>query len=120
MWGRLFGLSHHTKDSTMLQIAKTIILWISLPLLLAASMFSRFAASCELLLNAAVCIGAIVAVQRAAWIKDYYWAGGFATIAVVYSPLPLVTKIFLLLGFACVVSSAAAVSAFKRQPLPAV
>ncbi len=104
----------------MLQIAKTIILWISLPLLLAASMFSRFAASYELLLNAVVCVGAIMAVQRAAWIKDYYWAGGFAAIAVVYSPLALLTKIFLLLCFACVVSSAAAVAAFKRQPLPAV
>jgi len=104
----------------MLKIAKTIMLWISLPLLLAASMLSRFAASYELLLNAAVCVGAIVAVQRAAWIKHYYWAGGFAAIAAVYSPLALLMKIFLLLGLACVVSSAAAVSAFKRQPLPAI
>ena len=103
----------------MLQIAKTIILWISLPLLLGASVFSRFAGSYELPLNAAVCVGAIVAVQRAAWINSYYWASGSAAIAVVYSTLPLIAKIFLLLGFACAVSSAATIVAFKRQSLPA-
>jgi hypothetical protein len=103
----------------MLHIAKTTTLWISFPLLLTASMFSPFAGSYELPLNAVVCVGAIVAVQRAAWIKSYYWAGASTAIAMVYSPLPLVAKIFLLLGLACGVSSAATIAAFKRQSLPA-
>jgi hypothetical protein len=104
----------------MFLISKKIILWISLPVLLLASVFSRWPASYQLLLNAAICVGAVVAVQRAAWIRDYYWAAGFAAIAVVYSPLALVTKIFVLLVFACVVSCATVLVGFKRQPLPAV
>ena len=40
-------------------------------------------------------------------------------IAVVFSPLLLVVKIFLLIGVTCVATCAALLAAFRTQPLPA-
>ena len=103
----------------MLQTVLKIIKWISLPVLLTASLLSRFAASYELLVNLVICLGAIILVERSARSKEYYWAAGFTGIAVVFSPLLLVDKIFLLLGFTCIVTSLTLFAAFRMQPLPA-
>src|SRR5436189_6216972 len=103
----------------MFQKVLKVIKWVSLPVLLMASVFSRFAASYELLLNLVICLGAIILVERSARSKEYYWAAGFTGIAVVFSPLLLAYKIFLLMGFTCVVTSLTLYAAFRMQRLPA-
>jgi hypothetical protein len=102
----------------MFQMVATIIRWISIPALLIASIFSRYAASYELAVDLAICLGATILVHRAIWAKEYFWAAGFVSIAVVFSPLLLVTKIFLLMGLTCVATFLALLAAFRRQPLP--
>ncbi|MGD0772734.1 MAG: hypothetical protein ABSC05_07925 [Candidatus Solibacter sp.] len=102
----------------MFQMVAGIIKWVSIPVLLIASVFSRFAASYELAVDLAICLGAIILVQRAVWRKEYFWAAGFVSVALVFSPLLLVTKIFLLMGLTCVATFLALLAAFRRQPLP--
>jgi hypothetical protein len=96
-----------------------IVKWISIPVLLAASIFARYAASYELLVNLVVCTGAVVGVQRAVQLKNYVWAAGFVAIAIVFSPFLLVTKIFLLLGITCIVACLTSFVAFRRRPVTA-
>ncbi len=57
-------------------------------------------------------------VQRAIWLREYFWACGFVSIALVFSPLLLVVKIFLLMGLTCLAVFLALLAAFRRQPLP--
>jgi hypothetical protein len=66
-----------------------------------------------------VCLGAVFFIQRAIRLKEYFWTAGFVAIAVVFSPLLLVLKIFLLLGFTCIAAFITLLAAFKTQPLPA-
>ena len=103
----------------MFQTTTKIIKWVSLPVLLIASMCSRSAASYEFLVDIAICLGAVVFVQRAARSKEYFWAAGFIAIAVVFSPLLLVVKIFLLLALTCIVTFGTLLTAFRTEPLPA-
>jgi hypothetical protein len=97
-----------------------IFKWASLPVLLVGSLFSRYAASYEVVLDLAICSGAIFVVQRAVCLREYVWAAGFAAIAVVFSPLTLAIKIFMLMGFSCVAAFATLHAAWKPRPLPAV
>lgn len=103
----------------MFQMVTRIIKWASIPVLLIASVFSRSAAGYELLVDLAVFLGAIILVQRAVWLRECLWATGFVVIAVVFVPLGLVVKIFLLMGFTCVVTSVTLVAVFRTQPLTA-
>ena len=103
----------------MFQMLPGIIKWVSLPLLLSVSVLTRYAASYELLVDFVICLGAIVYVQREVWLKEYFWAAGFVAVAVVFSPLLLVVKIFLLIGFICIATLVTLLTAFRRQPLPA-
>lgn len=97
-------------------LAKTIK-WASLPVLLAAAPFSGYAPRYELLLNLAICMGAAILTQLAVRSRDYFWAAGLVAIAVLFSPLILVAKIFLLMGFTCVAAVVTLFSAFRRQPV---
>jgi hypothetical protein len=101
----------------MFQTLTKIIKWVSLPVLLIASMFSRFAASYELLVDLVICLGAVILVQRAVRSKEYLWAAGLVAIVVVFSPLLLVVKIFLLMALTCVATFVTLVAAFRTQPL---
>jgi hypothetical protein len=58
-------------------------------------------------------------VQRAMWLKEYFWAAGFLAIAVVFTPIPLVVKALLLMGLTCARTLANLLAAFRRQPAPA-
>jgi hypothetical protein len=102
----------------MFQMVTGILKWISIPVVLVASAFTGYAASYELAVNLAICLGATILVQRAVWLKEYFWAAGFVLIAVVFSPLMLAVKIFLLMGLTCVAAFLALLAAFRRQPLP--
>jgi hypothetical protein len=95
-----------------------ILKWVSFPALAIASMFSRPAASYGLLLDFVICLGATIFVQRAIGLKQYFSAAGFVAIAVVFSPLLLAVKIFLLIGVICVATFIAMLTAFRTQPLP--
>ena len=92
--------------------------WVSLPVLLIGSIFSCSAASYERLLDCLICLGAIIVVQRTVWAGNYFWAAGFVVVAVVFSPLMLVVKLFLLMGFACVATFLTLLAALKKQPAP--
>jgi len=96
----------------MLLIILKLIKWSSLPALLVASPFSQYAASNEFLLDIVISLGAIASVLWAVRSREYFWAAGFVGIAVIFSPLLLVVKIFLLMGFACAVTSATLLASF--------
>lgn len=97
-------------------VTKTIK-WVSLPALLIASLFSRFAASYELLVDLVICLGAVILVQRAVRSKEYFWAAGFVAIVVVFSPLLLVVKVFLLMGLTCIAAFVTLLAALRTQPI---
>jgi len=103
----------------MFQTFTKIIKWLSIPVLLIASLFACCAASYEPLVDIAICLGAVIFIQRAIRSQEYFWATGFLAIAVVFTPLSLMVKIFLLLGFACLVTLANLLAAFRSQPAPA-
>ena len=98
-------------------MSMAIVKWISLPVLLAGSLFARFAGTYEILLNLLVCAGALVVVQRAVSFREYLWAAAFVGVAIVFSPLTLIVKIFLLMSFTCVVALAGVYAAWKPQPV---
>jgi len=103
----------------MLQVALSLIKWFSLPVLLTASLFSQYAAKYEFLADSVICAGAILfSVQWAVRSSEYFWAAAFVGIAVLFSPLLLVVKIFLLLGLALIVTLAAILTAFQNQTRP--
>ena len=95
-----------------------IIKWVSLPALLIGSLFTPFAASYQHLLEVVICLGAIIVVQRAVTVKKYFWAAGFVAIAIVFSPLMLVFKVFLLMGFLCMATFVTLLATWKTQPVP--
>jgi hypothetical protein len=93
-----------------------IVKWVSIPVLLIASLFACCAASYEPLVDWVVCLGAIVFIQRAIRLQEYFWGAGFVAIAIVFTPLSLVMKIFLLMGFICIATFANLLAAFRTQP----
>ena len=104
--------------NTMFQTVTKVVKWVSIPVLLLTAMFSGLAASYEPLMDFVICLGAILVVHRAVWLREYFWAAGFVAVVVVFSPLFLAVKIFLLMGFTCIAALITLVAAFRRQPLP--
>src|SRR5947208_17120704 len=99
----------------MSKMLMTIFKWISLPVLLTGSLFARFAGNYEIVVNLLVCAGALVVVERAASFREYVWAAAFLGVAIVFSPLMLIIKIFLLLSFTCIGALAAVYAVWKPQ-----
>jgi hypothetical protein len=60
--------------------------WISSSTLLLAAVFWGVALDYELLLTVVVFMGAIVVLQQAVSEREYFWAAGFAAIALVFNP----------------------------------
>jgi hypothetical protein len=106
------------RKKRMLQKVLKLIKWVSLPALLIGAIFSGLAESYKLLMDMVICLGAVILVQRALRLNEYFWALGFIAIAVVFSPLLLVVKIFLLMGLTCSASLLALLAAFRPQPVP--
>jgi hypothetical protein len=100
----------------MFPVFTDIVKWGSLPALAIASMFSRFALGYELLVDLAVCLCAIILIQRAAWLRDYHFAAGLAVVAIVFSPIALFTKIFILMGLTCVAMSITLSGVLRLRP----
>jgi hypothetical protein len=93
--------------------------WVSVPAMLVGSVFTYFAASYEPMLDFALCLCGLSLAGRALYLREYFLAAGFIAILVAASPLLLVSKIFLLLGLACVGAGAKVFAAFRTQPMPA-
>ena len=106
------------KRKTMFQSVLKIGKWVLVPAILMASIFSRTAARYELLVDLAICLAAVIFVQRALRVNEYFWAAGCVAIAIVFSPLLLVVKIFLMLSLTCVAAFVTLLPAFRAQPLP--
>lgn len=104
----------------MFQTGTRIIKWVSIPALLAASMFLFLAARFEPLLAGFVILGSIVFIDRAVRSKQYCWAAGLAVVVVAFSPLVLVVKVALVMGLACIATFATLFAVFRTQPVPAV
>ena len=108
------------KRNTMFQTLTELTKWVALPILLFASMFSYFAMKYEPWLTGAVILSAIILIGRAVRLRQYFWAVGLVAVIVAFSPLFLVTKIFLIMGLTCIAALAAVVAGFRAQPLPVV
>ncbi len=105
----------------MFQTITTILKGAAIPGLMVIALLSCVAGRYEGLLNLSVCLSAFVlSIHRAAWRKDYCWAAVSVVVFVVFSPLHLVTKLFLLMGFTCAAACLAVVAAFRRQPVAAL
>jgi hypothetical protein len=96
----------------------TFITWASIPILLLASMLSRFTASYEFLVDLLICLAATIIALWAVRSKKYVLAAGFVAVAIVFSPFLLVSKIFLLMILTCTASLITAFATFRKQPLP--
>jgi hypothetical protein len=97
---------------------QTITKIIKFTALLIASMLIPCAASYGPVV-AAICVSAIVFVQRSTRLKEYFWTAGLVVIVVVVSPLLLAFKMFLLAGFTCIAAYVTLLAALPVRPLPA-
>jgi hypothetical protein len=98
--------------------------WISMAVLLAAAMLWGSRVNSELpqfLLGFVVCFGAGVVVMQAAQADKYVWAGGFATIALLFNPfvpvLPFDGEWGRWLVLVSIVPFAISLATLKTQPL---
>jgi hypothetical protein len=80
-------------------------------------MFSRFAGNYELPLNLAICLGAVFFTQRAVRSGDFVWASGMGVVVIVFSPLLLVHKIFLFIGYTVIATLFSLAAAFRPRAL---
>jgi hypothetical protein len=106
------------EGKTMFQTVTRIIKWASIPVLLIAAILSPLAGRYELAASVLICMGATVVVQRTIRLKQYAWAAEFAMVVVVFSPVLLATKVFVLMGLASIAACVTILTAFRRQPLP--
>jgi hypothetical protein len=108
------------KKKTVSPMLMKIVKWASLPVLLIGAIFSEFAAAYELQLDFAVCLAALVVVERAVSSRAYFWAAGFVGIAIVFCPMALATRVLLLTGYTGIAACATLYMASKPQPVRAV
>jgi hypothetical protein len=104
----------------MFQTVTTILKWASVPLLILVLLLSCLAGRYEGLLNLTICLGAVVFIRRAAWLKEYGWASVSVVAFVAFSPLPLVTKIFLLMSLAVVAATLGVLAACRPRRVAAL
>ena len=97
----------------MIQIIKIL----AFPTALLASLFTTYAAKYQLLLGLLVCLGMLGFAQHALRVGQYLWAAELIAIALVFSPILLIAKLFLLMGLAFTVACAALFTAV-RVPRP--
>jgi len=104
----------------MFQTSRKILKWASIPALTVVALLSCLAGRYEGMMNLTICLCAVVFVQRAAGLKKYGWAAVCVAVFVVFSPLLLITKIFLLMSLTCIAASVTVVAAFRPQPVAAL
>ncbi len=98
---------------------ENVIDWVSIPVLLIGASLSYLTASYGPLLGLAICMGGIVLAGRAVQLKRYFLASGFIAIVAASSPLPIASRLFLLMGLASIGVCATVFAAFRTRPEPA-
>jgi hypothetical protein len=101
----------------MSPVVTKFVRWISIPVLLIVSMFSRLAGNFEFALRLAIWMGAIFLVHRVVRSGDLVWAAAFGVVVIVFSPLHLVDQIFLFMGYTVVAIFLTLATAFRPRPL---
>jgi hypothetical protein len=107
------------QGKAILRAIGTGLKWGSIPVLLIASLLFQSVPGYGFLFDVLVCLGAVVVIRRAAQLRHYYWAALFIAVAVVFSPVVLLVKIFLLMGFTSIVALATALAGLSSQTLRA-
>src|SRR5579872_1591790 len=102
-----------TKEKTMLHMMMSGAKWGAIPVLLTGAMFTGLAGRYEPLVDFVICMGAMLLLHRAVWLREYFWGTGIVMIGVVFSPLFPVVKIFVLLGFASMVACLTVLAGFR-------
>jgi hypothetical protein len=97
-----------------------VIQWVSIPMLLLAAPFAFVMERYEPLLGLAICVGAIFFLQRAVRLAEYFLGAGFMAITIAFSPLPPMTRVFLLMGFTFVAAFLSIVTAFRTRAVAAL
>jgi hypothetical protein len=90
-----------------------ICIWASIPVLLASGIFTPTAGSSADWLTIGLCLCAMVAVGLALRQREYFLAAGLVSVAVVFSPVLLITKIFLLMTLTGGVTLLTLIAAFR-------
>ena len=103
----------------MSHTATKVVRWSSIPVLLTASLLARFAGSYELPVDLAIWLGAFFMAQQAVRAREYVLSAGFGVVVIVFSPLLLVDKIFLLMAYTSVLIFLTLAAAFRSRPLVA-
>lgn len=102
----------------MLGTALNIVKWMCLPALLVASLFAPLAGKYAAWINLAAWVAAILLTHGAIRRGNYYWASAFLAATLVFSPLFMADKVFLLLVLACITTVVIFVVACRTQPQP--
>ncbi|MGA7236176.1 MAG: hypothetical protein WBY44_10880 [Bryobacteraceae bacterium] len=97
---------------------ENVIEWVSVPALLLGTIFTYAAAGFAPLLNFALCLTGVILAGRALHGREYFLAAGFVALTVAASPFPIGSRIFLLMGLACIGATATAFTVFRTQPAP--
>jgi hypothetical protein len=94
--------------------------WISSAALLTAATFWGTALNYELLLTVVVFMGAIVVLQQAVTEKEYLWAAGFGSIALIFNPAAPLFQVsgewFRVAALASTAAFAVSLIALKTRP----
>lgn len=97
-----------------------IVKCVSIPVLLIGSLFTCCAANYQLPLDFVIWVASILFIRQAIRLREYYWASGFGAVLVVFSPLPLMVKGLLLMGFASIATFARMWAAFRTPAAEAI
>ncbi len=104
----------------MFEKGMTILKWVSIPALIVVALLSCIAGRYKGLLDLSICMSAVVFVPRAARLKDYGWASVCVMAVVVFSPVFLATKIFLLMGLTCFAACLMVMTALRPRLVAAL
>ena len=96
----------------MLQETNRVVKWVSFPVFLVAAIFLQVVGRYELLVALLICRGAVIGVRRAVWNRECL-AAAFVSIALVFSPFLVLTKIALLMTLAGVATGVTLFAAFR-------
>jgi hypothetical protein len=113
-----YWVSGAVQEKIMRHKIETVIEWVSVPALLLGTIFTYVTAGYAPLLNLALCLTGAILTGRALHGKQYFLASSFIAVAVAASPFPIGSRIFLLMGLACIGASATVFTAFRTQPEP--
>ena len=81
-----------------------------------SSILSGFAAAYQLQADLAVVLAAGIFAGSALHSREYLLAGGLMAVGIVFMPLALALKMFLLMGFISVTMCAILIAAFRTTP----